>query len=348
MTVESSSSADAIEVRSHGDGASWNRFVEAHLSGSASHLFEWREIVERTYRRRPIFLSASRGAKLTGVLPLVWMPGRLGGRRLVSMPYLDLGGPLALDRESRDALLDNALAYAEELGAAGLELREDAPAGSESLRHRFVLSLREELDQLWQAVGGKVRNQVRKAEKSGLVTQREEPSELDSFYAVFALNMRNLGSPVHDRRFFAQALDRLPDCRLYVTRNRSGTPVAGAIGIRCGAQLVVPWASSDRAARPLCPNHSLYWAILREAVAEGLESFDFGRSTVGGGTYRFKKQWGAEARPLGWRVMTPEASAPTGDPGPSRLDRVLVGTWRRLPLALANRLGPRVRGRLPQ
>ncbi len=332
--------------------ATWNEFVSRRPDSHYGHRYEWRSVVEGAYKRSCKFLLARRNAEVVGVLPLVWMPGRISGNRLVSLPYLDLGGALAADRDAQAALNAAAIELAQQLGARSVELRESAQpesAGTESDRFRFLLALPDSSDALWQAVGQKVRNQVRKARKSELSTVRAEAASLPEFYNVFSRNMRDLGSPVHSRRFLAAILDRFgDDAHLYLTRDRDGRTVAGAIGLRHQDTLTVPWASALRAARPMCPNHSLYWEILEQAIAAGLERFDFGRSSVGTGTYRFKKQWGATPVPLTWQQLDgsgshPEAPAPAGPGG-----LLAVDVWRRLPMFLANRIGPLVRGRLPQ
>lgn len=347
--------AGSVEIAALDDRERWDAFVGAHPTPSYSHLFAWRRVAENAYGRTCVYLASTRQSRLTGVLPLVWMPGRLAGNRLVSMPYLDLGGPLATDAESAEALSRAAVEQAKRLSGGLVELRESAleethpsSAAHEQMRFRFLLPLPRDEDELWSKIGPKVRNQARKAEKSGLRTERAEPGRLRDFYGVFARNMRDLGSPVHAARFFVEIFEQLGDAaRLYLTSGANGDCVAGAIAIACGRELVVPWASSLRSERPRCPNHSLYWRILREAIAEGHQSFDFGRSSLDSGTYRFKKQWGAEARPLAWRLLDGDGERPADSALSGGRNSGLVSVWRRLPLPVANLLGPRIRGRLP-
>ena len=192
-----------------------------------------------------------------------------------------------------------------------------------------------------------MRNQIRKSEKSGLVTAREDHAGLDAFYEIFAENMRDLGSPVHSRRLFETILQSFGDrARIYLTRDANGRPVAGGVAIRAGETVTVPWASSLRSARSACPNHSLYWRVLQDAVAESRRIFDFGRSTEGTGTYRFKKQWQAEPVALSWSALDGRGrlqEAKTLDP---RRNQRLAQTWSHMPLPMANVLGPWVRKHL--
>ncbi len=341
----------SIEVAPPGGAAAWNDFVAQQPAASYCHRWEWRQVAEAAYDRSCTYLIARRTGRTVGVLPLVWMPERIAGHRLVSLPYLDMGGPLTTGPAVESALIHAALNLAESLGARSVELREAGgsdPDPEGCMRYRLVLDLPAAREALWRALHPKVRNQIRKADKLGLSSARVAADRLSSFYAVFGCNMRDLGSPVHSRRFLEEIFERFGnDARLYLTRDGAGRTVAGAIAISFRDQLIVPWASALRSARRSCPNHSLYWTILEDAIEAGVSSFDFGRSSAGTGTFRFKKQWGATPVPLAWRRVDRSGSRPEPPAARSPADRLLIAVWRRLPLALANRLGPLVRGRLP-
>ena len=108
----------------------------------------------------------------------------------------------------------------------------------------------------------------------------------------------------------------------------------------------VPWASSRREFLQYCPNNLLYWEMLRFTCQQGLCQFDFGRSTQDTGTYRFKKQWGSVPRPLYWQYYLPRGSRPPDPTHASLKSRILVGVWKKLPLGVANAVGPRIRGHI--
>jgi FemAB-related protein (PEP-CTERM system-associated) len=334
-----------------GDKESWEAFVTSHPAASYCHAFDWSTVVQRSYRKDFHFLYATDDRGWVGVLPLVHLRGPLAGNRLVSLPYLDQGGILALTDEATTALEQAAFRLARETGAAGLDFRGPSRAVSqapeEGKRFRFLLDLEDSEEELWQAIGPKVRNQIRKSESSGLISHKVESDRLDDFYSIFARNMRDLGSPTHSRRFFAEifsALDAAAD--LYLTLDAKELPVAGGVSITFGDTVAVPWASSLRSARPACPNHSLYWRILRDARLRGAARFDFGRSSVGTGTFHFKKQWRARPEPLEWEFYATDGSAESEPYLDPRKHSHLAAAWRRLPLSLANRLGPLVRRQL--
>jgi FemAB-related protein (PEP-CTERM system-associated) len=333
------------------DEESWDAFVTSHPAGSYCHAFGWSTVVQRAYRKDFYFLCATDDRDWSGVLPLVHLKGPLAGNRLVSLPYLDQGGILASSDEAATALEQTAFRLAREIGATGLDFRGSSraasPALEESRRFRFLLGLEDSEEKLWQAIGPKVRNQIRKAESSGLVSRRVGSERLDEFYSIFSRNMRDLGSPTHSRMFFSEIFSAFGSAAdLYLTLDAQESPVAGAVSIAFGDTVTVPWASSLRSARPACPNHSLYWRVLRDARREGAAVFDFGRSSVGTGTFHFKKQWRATPEPLKWEFYAADGtgeSEPYLDP---RKHSHLAAAWRRLPVSLANLLGPLVRRQL--
>jgi FemAB-related protein (PEP-CTERM system-associated) len=211
----------------------------------------------------------------------------------------------------------------------------------------LALALPSDPDRLWRQIDGKVRNQVRKAERSGLRLEVDGPKFLDPFYECFAANMRDLGSPVHGRAFFRAIFESFGDDARTVLVRQGERVLGGLVALSFKDRLVVPWASTLREHRALCPNMLLYWGILRRACEEGFAWFDFGRSTRGSGTYRFKRQWGAIEEPLFWYSISlgGSQSAPAGN---ERHRALLADLWRRLPFPVSRWLGPRLRRYLTQ
>ena len=327
------------------DGASWNEFVDSQPDSQLGHRYEWRRVFEKAYGKRCVYLAARRDGEWLGVLPLVHLKGPLASNRWISLPYLDHAGILARDAEAAGRLVQTAIDLAGKTGAEGIEVRRLSPEGIGSIeRSTLLLELPESSEALWKSFKPKVRNQVRKAEKHGLRTERGEPRHWESFYGVFCKNMRDLGSPVHGRRFLSEVRDSFGErARLYVTLDERERVVGGAIALVSGSSVTVPWASSLREVFSWCPNHSLYWKILSESTDEGARCFDFGRSWYRSGTYRFKTQWGAQPRPLDWAAFDTEGHPrAVGGLRPTEHGRI-VGIWSRLPLCLTNFVGPLIR-----
>jgi FemAB-related protein (PEP-CTERM system-associated) len=203
------------------------------------------------------------------------------------------------------------------------------------------------VDDLWKLIDRKVRNQVRKGQKEGLTTVTGGADLLADFYPVFAHNMRDLGTPVYPDDLFRTTLRLFArEAQVHVVRH-GAVPVAAAVTIRFANRVIVPWASALREYRHLCSNMLLYWQMLESAIGNGVRTFDFGRSSVGGGTHQFKQQWGAAEVPLHWEyVLLNHTRLPDHGPQNAKFTAAVEG-WKRLPLWLANRVGPAIVRNIP-
>lgn len=339
-----------MRVERFGGGAEeWDAFAAAQPGCTHAHRFTWKGIVESVYRHDCPFLCArGPGGELRAVLPLVHVRGPLLGRALVSMPYLSHGGPLG-DGEAVRAVVARAARLAADARAGLLELRTAAPldAGLERVDEKVscVLPLDGGADAVWARFPSKLRSQVRRPEKSG-ATVRWGADEREPFFAVFARTMRDLGTPTHPRAFFHAVAHGFGADAWFGAVYLDGRPAAAGCALRHGDSLELVWAGALREASAAAPNMLLYWSFIRRAAREGLAAFDFGRCTPGGGTHRFKRQWGAADVPLPWHRARRRAgaAAPAADGGALALGARL---WRRLPLPLATWLGPPLRGGIP-
>jgi serine/alanine adding enzyme len=201
-------------------------------------------------------------------------------------------------------------------------------------------------DAYWKSLDAKVRNQVRKAEKSEVKVVWGKAEKLDEFYSVFAVNMRDLGSPVHARALFANVLLRFPGAEIGIAY-RAGRCIGGLVRILWKRTLAIPWASTLKEERTYSPNNALYWESIRFAFQSGCERVDFGRSSKGEGTYKFKRQWEAEEGPLYWYPFDAQGRPKPVEHLASGKLKMAADIWSRFPLPLANRLGPLIRGKLP-
>ncbi len=336
----------SVESAAH----SWNEYVLRHSDATGYHEWAWCTVLARAFGCRSLYFAARRGAQIVGVLPTVLLDSWLFGRALVSLPFLNYGGVLADDDGAARALLDAALASAHEHGCRHVELRHfrrhfvDLPCKYHKVTMRLPLHA---APALWEGLDRKARNQVRKAQKSGLTYREGGVELLDAFYAVFARNMRDLGTPVYSPRFFAEVLGAFPErARIHVVSHEV-TPVAAGLTFETRGTVEIPWASSVRDFNALCPNHLLYWSILEGASASGRSTFDFGRSTPDEGTYKFKEQWGAEPVPLCWEYgLLAGGDVPNSSPTNPKF-RLAISLWKKLPLSVANRVGPMIVRAIP-
>lgn len=352
-SVQPRETAFAIDEINDDAGSDWDAYLAESLDATLYHDYRWRAVIREAFGHESHYLCARRtDGGIVGVLPLVRLRSRWFGDFLVSMPYFNYGGVIAEEEAVGRALLDEAARRAAELGVRHMEVRGDGwqPAGW-SLRDDKVAMVRplpDTEEQLWRELGGKLRAQIRRPRREGARVTIGGAELLDDFYAVFSHNMRDLGTPVYPQRWFAAVLAALPRERAFVvTVSLSGRAVAAAILLGFRDRLEIPWASSLREFNRFGVNMLLYWEALREAQARGYRYFDFGRSSRDSGTYRFKRQWGAASETMLWCYwLRPGATMPDLTPTSPRF-RLAVAAWKRLPLGLANRLGPHLVKNLP-
>lgn len=351
MTAVSAVAPAPVVVRTDIAQARADAYVAAHPAASAYHRSAWLDVIRRAFGHRTSYLTAVRGDTVSGVLPLVFFDSRIFGRFTVSMPFLNYGGILADDPDVERALLERAIADTRQAGGSHLELRHTRQCFSDltAKRHKVAMLRRLEttVDAQWAALDRKIRNQVRKAEKSGLDVTVGGSELLPAFYEVFAHNMRDLGTPVYSRRFFAEVLAQFADVARLVVVRANGRAAAASLVHWHGSTIEVPWASARREFNPVCANILLYWQMVKVAVERGLHTFDFGRSTPNEGTFHFKKQWGAEPHELVWEYWTADGRAtPQLNTKNPKFD-LAIRIWQRLPVAVATAIGPPIVRNIP-
>jgi FemAB-related protein (PEP-CTERM system-associated) len=332
-----------------GSAAEWDAFVRRCPGWTPYQLHGWKPILEELFSHECRYLAAyGADGALTGVLPLARVRSALFGDYLISMPFLNYGGPLG-EHQAIVALAGRAVALAQEAGADLLELRcrEKLPLGL-SASHRKI-TVRLDLpdgdpDPLWRALDAKVRSQIRRPSKEG-VTVEFGPEHVGPFFDVFARHMRDLGTPAQSRRLFDALTEVFPDNVWFGVAYLAGRPIAAACGFRWGAEFEMTWAAALREHSRIAPNMLLYWRFIERCVLDGVRTFDFGRCTPGSGTHRFKRQWGGRDEPLWWYQMA-QGRAATPSPNDKRF-RWGPKIWQRLPVPIATFLGPRIVRYLP-
>lgn len=334
------------------DGLRWNDFVQGHSAACVYHRFEWGALFRNAYGSTPVYLLATRGRTVVGVLPMIELSSPIFGRILSSMPFFGHGGMLVDDAHVSEALAEEASSIARRRGARYIELRhlEEHDLGWYDRRDKanMVLDLPESADALFSGFKSKLRSQIRRPETAGHVIRDGRHELLHPFWLVYSENMRDLGSPCHSERLFGAILDTFGSrSRVFVVFD-GNDPIAG--GLVVGRQgryvadgtLEIPCASSLRRFNKTSPNMMLYGRILRYASDEGYGKFNFGRSTIGAGTYKFKRQWGAQPSPIIYNVWTPPGAPPPNLRPDNPKLHLAVEAWKQMPLAMARLVGPRV------
>ena len=336
-----------VEVRDFraGDEARWERYVESAPAATFFHRAGWRRIMEEVFRHRTHYLVAERGPAIVGVLPLAEVKSVLFGHALVSLPFAVYGGPVADDAAATRALVDAAVARAEALRVTHLELRNTAAVREDWPRQDLYVTFRRAIDPDPEAnllaIPRKQRAMVRKGIKNGLTGRID--GDVERFFALYADNMHRHGTPPLSRRYFAALQETFGrDCEVLTVEDAQGRPLSGVLSFYFRDEVLPYYAGDVPAARELAANDFKYWDLMRRACERGLRVFDYGRSKRGTGSFDFKKNWGFEAAPLAYEFRLLKRDAiPQNNPSNPKY-RAFIALWRRLPLPVANRLGPHV------
>lgn len=298
--------------------------------------------------------------RIVGILPLVHIKSLIFGNQLVSMPFLNYGGVLADGEEAGKLLLSEAIRLGQRLKVNKIELRHINPLAwpdcnnskilTNNLAYqtyagkvRMLLELPGCGEELFKSFKPKLRSQIRRPQKEGMKAVIGGQELLDSFYDVFSINMRDLGSPVHSKQFFKQICQQFGQMARIGIINYKGMSVAAGIICCIKDTIEIPWASSLKNYNQFSPNMLLYWSFLEYSCQNGNKYFDFGRSTPEGGTYKFKEQWGAKPTSLHWQfILLNGQRIDTHDSEKSKFEK-FIHYWQKLPVSFTKIAGPRIR-----
>jgi len=329
----------------------WNRYVESNPAASIYHRSEWKELIRKTFGHSGLYFAARNSdGQIVGILPLTRLSSHLFGDFMVSMPYFNYGGAIADHPQIEQQLMQAAAEHAADLGVSHIEYRDDTPRDGYPVRTEkvnMILPLPDNHEALWQTFTPKLRAQIKRPQRERTEILQGGAEYLKDFYTVFTRNMRDLGTPVYSKSFFLNILHTFPDaCHIMVLR-LDNRPVAASFLISHRDTLEIPWASTIRDVNHLSMNMLLYWEVLKYAIDNNFREFDFGRSSKGAGTYRFKQQWGAQPRQLYWHYWLQEGEElPALNPGNPRY-ALAINIWKQLPLFITTTLGPLIVRNLP-
>lgn len=314
--------------------------------------YRWHSALSAGLKHTPYTIVAQQGEKIVGFLPLCFVRSHLFGRFLVSLPYVNVGGVVAITDSVAAKLIEAAAELGQRLNVDYVELRHEQSFEHSALPHAVTTKVHMRMplpgtpDELWTTIGSKVRNQVRKGERSPFEISWGRSDALPEFYSVFSRNMRDLGTPVYGRQLFTAILREFGDDAEFCILRLEGTTVAAAMLIHSRGMTEVPSASSLREFNATNANMLMYWHLLKRAVERGSTYFDFGRSTQDSNTYRFKQQWGAVPHPSIWQYFSPSPTFNLVRPDNPKFKR-RIEMWKRLPLSLTRLAGPYIMRRIP-
>ena len=321
----------------------WDQFVLQCPAASFFHRAGWQKIIHEVFRHETYFLFAVKNGEFQGVLALGHVNSWLFGNSLVGLPFAVYGGVAAVTDEAAAALEAEAQLIAQRLGVDHLELRNieqrhaDWPTQDLYVTFRKEIFAEEEANML--AIPRKQRAMVRKGIKNGLTTRVER--DVEQFFALYADNVHRHGTPAMPKRYFKALMTEFgKDCEVLTVVSPDGRALSSVMSFYFRDEVLPYYAGDDEAARDLAANDFKYWELLRRACARHLKIFDYGRSKKGTGSYAFKKNWGFEPQQLNYNYRLYRSDAiPQNNPSNAKY-KLLIATWRRMPIGLANWLGP--------
>ncbi|WP_342618763.1 FemAB family XrtA/PEP-CTERM system-associated protein [Rhodoferax sp. GW822-FHT02A01] len=323
--------------------ARWEAFVMACPQATFFHRAGWQNIIAKVFRHDTYFLYAERNGAIEGVLPLGHVNSWLFGNSLTGLPFTVYGGVAASSEQAADALEQEAQRIAVQLGVDHLELRNVESRHPEWPTQDLYVTFRKEIlpteDENMLAIPRKQRAMVRKGIKNELVSHIDPT--VDRFFKLFADNVHRHGTPAMPKKYF-QALQKEfgADCEVLTVTTSDGKPLSSVLSFYFRDEVLPYYAGDDEAARDLAANDFKYWELMRRACARGLKVFDYGRSKQGTGPYAFKKNWGFEPKPLHYAFCLYKRDAiPQNNPNNAKY-KLMISAWRRMPIAMANWLGP--------
>ncbi len=328
-----------------GSAKRWNAFVFGCPEATFFHRAEWQEIIGTVFRHPCHFLYAEKAGEIVGVLPLAHVNSRLFGNALVSLPFAVYAGVAASDPEASTALEQEAQQLAGKLGVDHLEFRnvvarhDDWP--TQDLYVTFRKEILPDVEANMLAIPRKQRAMVRKGIKNSLKSAVDRSS--DRFFRLFADNVHRHGTPALPKRYFDTLLQVFgDDCEILTVTSSDGKPLSSVLSFYFRDEILPYYAGDDEAARDLAANDFKYWELMRRSCERGLRVFDYGRSKVGTGPYAFKKNWGFEPQPLRYEYcLYKRDSIPQNNPNNAKY-KLFIEAWRRMPIGLANWLGPHI------
>jgi len=333
------------------DTGRWDNYVQSSALSTFFHLSSWRNVWVRSMGSRPRYLFATNADRVVGILPLIHVHSRLSGQFLTSLP----GGLCAEDDEAAAALLTRARELLAETRARYLILRDglrrwDLPGLTTSDENcTFYIDVSDGAEKAYARLRRSTRKYAMRGVRAGVGTAIDQQA-LGAFYPAYAEAMRERGTPTPGRRFFETAMQYFPDNLCLLTVLYENQVLGGGFVAPLRDTVFCTWSGLPRQHFELFNSYMLYWGAIDYAASRGMARLDMGRCRRGTGSYDFKAAWGGEEQTLYQHYYLNGIERPPQvgaglyeDPKYRLFSRV----WQRLPLPVAEALGPQLRRRMP-
>lgn len=341
VTEGSVSAIKISELKSAGF-PEWDVYVEQHAESTFFHKAGWKTVLEKAFGHQCYYLLAEQAGKICGVLPLGRVKSLLFGDALISTPFCVYGGVVADNDKVARALESKACELADALQVDYLELRNKQQRHPEWPNKDMYVYFRRRIEvdeeKNLAAIPRKQRAVVRKAIKGSLDVSTDK--NLEDLYFAYSSSVRNLGTPVFSKKYFVTLLDVFKDEAGITTIQKDNETISSVLSFYFKDEVLPYYGGGTEKARGLKANDFMYWSLLKKSGEQGLNFFDYGRSKQGAGSYSFKKNWGFTPEPLCYEYyLVKSKSVPEVNPNNPKY-KFFIDIWRRLPLRIANFLGP--------
>ncbi len=345
LALPDSALADvSVRALTAADCLRWDAFAVTHPDATFFHRAGWKRVIEKAFGHRTHFLLAERMGDIVGILPLAEVRSRLFGHSLSALPFCAYGGIVADDAAAAGALDAAAQALATRLGVGALEYRNLAAQHpdwpTKDLYVTFRKAIEPEVEANMNAIPRKQRAMVRKGIKAGLVGEID--ADVERFFQAYSASVHRLGTPVFSKKYFRLLKEEFGDDCEVLTIVLDGQTIASVLSFYFRDGVLPYYGGGTDAARAVAGNDFMYWDLMRRACERGLKIFDFGRSKRGTGAFDFKKNWGFEPAPLHYEYfLVRDREVPEINPLNPKY-RLFIQAWKKMPLALANAIGPHI------
>lgn len=336
--------APTVKAMQPDDMARWDEFVLNCPEASFFHRAGWQAVIENAFGHKTWFLYAESNGRIQGVVCLAEIKSRLFGHSLISLPFCVYGGIAADTETARMALDVAAQELAAKLEVGHLEYRNMRPSHDDWLSKDLYVTFRKELlpdiEQNMLAIPKKQRAMVRKGIKAGLQSCIDE--DIDRFFTAYSASVHRLGTPVFSKKYFRLLKKAFgKDCEILTITNE-GRVVSSVLTFYFRDEVLPYYGGGTNEAREVAGNDFMYWELMRLACERGYRIYDFGRSKVGTGAFDFKKNWGFMPQALHYEYQLHRAKEMPDNNPLSPKFQLFIRMWQRMPLSLANALGPHI------
>lgn len=328
-------------------GADWFAYLAHDLTADISHHPAWGQVFKQAFDLDSLLVIHRTEGRIDGGVPLVLFDQRLTGKALISMPFLNYGGLLADNDRVQDGIVAACRRLLEKAGADYVELRHTGfsigPAANQTIQNRFAfrLPVNRPSQEIFDSLKKQLRTRLRKAAGMGLSYYHGQ-ERLDDFYGLFATAMKEHGTPVLPKRFFALTLEHLSDHAEIFVAYKDSRPVGGKLVLTFQNRATMTWGCYPDRDKDLLANYYLTWELIQQLAGGPVETLDFGRSSRESGSYTYKSNWQAAEIPIYVDYLAADpGKIPQLKPENPKF-KLAIAVWQRLPLALTKLIGPRL------